>query len=142
MKEPVQSQNTKVDLTMPASFLYGLTSTGKAMVGDKAFEYYNDRNIQDYVQIPWTEVDYITAEVLFKGKKIARFAIFTKDNRHFDFSARDNKAMLRAIRNYVPADRLLRSPGFFETVRDGVKAIGQNRKNKKEQKKSGSKAEE
>jgi hypothetical protein len=134
MREPVQSQNTKVDLTMPTTYLYGLTSTGKAMVGDKAFEYYNDRNVRDFIQIPWTEIDYISAEVLFKGKKISRFAIFTKDKRHFDFSARDNKAMLRAIRKYIPADRLLRSPGFFETVKDGVHVIAENHKKKAEKK--------
>lgn len=128
MREPVQSQNTKVDLTMPTTFMYGNTTTGKAMVGDRAFEYYNDRNIQDYIQIPWTEIDYIAAEVLFKGKTISRYCIFTKDKRRFIFSSRDNKAMLRAIRNYVPADRLLRSQSFFDVVKRGTRKLFSKKK--------------
>ncbi|MGI6511271.1 MAG: DUF956 family protein [Catenisphaera adipataccumulans] len=120
---PVQSQNTKVDLTMPTSSLYGLTSVGKAMVGDKAFEYYNDRNVQDYVQIPWSEVDLIAASVLFGGRKISRFVIMTKENGNYTFSARDNKKMLRAIRNYVPADRMVRSLSFFDVLKRGTKNL-------------------
>lgn len=59
------------------------------MVGDKAFEFYNEKNKEDFIQIPWEEIDYISASVYF-NKKIARFAIFTKNNGHFTFSTRDN----------------------------------------------------
>ena len=58
-----QSQNSTVDLATPATCLMGLTSHGNVMVGNKAFEYYNERNPEDYIQIPWDEVDYIAAEV-------------------------------------------------------------------------------
>ena len=54
-----QSQNSTVDLATPATCLMGLTSHGNVMVGNKAFEYYNERNPEDYIQIPWDEVDYI-----------------------------------------------------------------------------------
>ena len=96
-----QSQNSTVDLATPATCLMGLTSHGNVMVGNKAFEYYNERNPEDYIQIPWDEVDYIAAEVLRGTKKITRFAIFTKDNGHFTFSTRDDKETLRAVRKYV-----------------------------------------
>ena len=105
----VQSQNTKVDYTERASSLSGLTTYGDVMVGDRAFEFYNERNKEDFIQIPWDEVDYVAAEVL-PGKKIARFAIFTKENGHFDFSTRDNKATLRAMREHLPEDLLQRCP--------------------------------
>ena len=49
----VESSNTKVDLTANATWFRALSTYGKVMVGDKAFEFYNDRNISDYVQIPW-----------------------------------------------------------------------------------------
>lgn len=94
----------------PATCLMGLTSHGNVMVGNKAFEYYNERNPEDFIQIPWDEVDYIAAEVLRGTKKITRFAIFTKDNGHFTFSTRDDKETLRAVRKYVDEDKLVRSP--------------------------------
>lgn len=65
-----QSLNSKVDLTVKASCHNGLGSTGHVMVGDQAFEYYNVRNVEDYVQIPWDEVDYISASVLFKSGSV------------------------------------------------------------------------
>ena len=120
-----QSQNTKVDYTDRATNLDGLTSGGNVMLGDVAFEYYNEKNVEDYIQIPWDEVDYVSASVIAK-KTIPRFAIFVKDGRHFTFSTGDNKACLRAIREHVPAERLLRSPSFFQVVGAGAKGLWDN----------------
>ena len=92
------------------------------MVGDRAFEFYNERNKEDFIQIPWDEVDYVAAEVL-PGKKIARFAIFTKENGHFDFSTRDNKATLRAMREHLPEDLLQRSPSLLDVLKAGVRSL-------------------
>ena len=119
----VQSQNTKVDYTERASSLSGLTTYGDVMVGDRAFEFYNERNKEDFIQIPWDEVDYIAAEVLRGTKKITRFAIFTKDNGHFTFSTRDDKETLRAVRKYVDEDKLVRSPDFIDVTAKGAKSI-------------------
>ena len=118
----VQSQNTKVDYTEKASSLSGLTTYGDVMVGDRAFEFYNERNKEDFIQIPWDEVDYVAAEVL-PGKKIARFAIFTKENGHFDFSTRDNKATLRAMRVHLPENLLQRSPSLLDVLKAGVRSL-------------------
>ena len=118
----VQSQNTKVDYTERASSLSGLTTYGDVMVGDRAFEFYNERNKEDFIQIPWDEVDYVAAEVL-PGKKIARFAIFTKENGHFDFSTRDNKETLRAMREHLPEDLLQRSPSLLDVLKAGVRSL-------------------
>lgn len=117
-----QSQNSKVDLTIKATSFQGLGTYGDVMVGNAAFEFYNEKNPEDYIQIPWSEVDYVAAEVL-PGKKISRFAIFTKENGHFAFSTRDNKACLRAMRAYVPEDRLRRSPSFLDVVKAGAKSL-------------------
>lgn len=116
-----QSQNTKVDLTIPASSFSGLSSTGKIMIGDRAFEYYNDRNVEDYIQIPWSEVDHVAASVMFGGRLVPRFAVFTKQNGRYAFSARDNKKTLRAMRSYVGGEKLLRSPNFFDVLRLGAR---------------------
>lgn len=117
-----QSQNTKVDLTTPATSFMGLSKYGTVMVGDKAFEFYNERNPEDFVQIPWDEVDYVAASVLF-GRWIPRFAIFTKENGQYSFSTKGNKRTLRAVRAYVPAERLVKSPTFFGVVKQGVKHL-------------------
>lgn len=116
-----QSQNKTVDFTCKGSFLGGFTTYGDIMIGNKAFEYYNEKNPEDFIQIPWDEIDYVSAEVV--GKKITRFAIFTKRNGHFSFSSRDNKATLRAVREYIPEDRLRRSPSFFKIIGYGLKGI-------------------
>ena len=118
-----QSQNTKVEFTIKATSMHGLTTYGDVMLGDVAFEFYNDKNPEDYIQIPWKEIDHVAAEVL-PGKKISRFAIFTKENGHYTFSTRDNKATLRAVREHVPADRLQKSENFFQVLGHGVCSIG------------------
>lgn len=117
-----QSQNSSVDLALKATSFQGLTTYGDVMVGNAAFEFYNERNPEDYIQIPWDQIDYVAAEVL-PGKKIARFAIFTKENGHFSFSTRDNKATLRAMRAYIPEDRLQRSPSFADVMKAGAKSL-------------------
>ena len=119
----VQSLNTQVDLTIKATSYLGMATYGQVMVGDKAFEFYNERNINDYIQIPWEEVNCVMASVLFKGKWIPRFAVVTKQNGNFTFSTRDNKALLRAANKYIPSENLLRSLSFFQVVSRGIKSL-------------------
>lgn len=119
----VQSRNTKVDLTIKGVSYLGLSTYGKIIVGDRAFEFYNDRNVKDYIQIPWEEVDHVAASVLWKGKKIPRFAIMTKQNGHFSFSSRNNKELLRAIAHYVDGAHMVRSLTFFDVIKRGMKGL-------------------
>ena len=119
----VQSLNTKVDLTIKATSYLGLTNYGKIMVGDNAFEFYNDKNVRDYIQIPWKEVDYVMASVMFKGKWIPRFAVVTKKNGKFIFSSRDNKALLLAVNKYVASENLVRSLSFLDIIKRGIKSL-------------------
>ena len=118
-----QSQNTRVDFTIKATSYHGLTTYGDVMVGDRAFEFYNERNVDDFIQIPWNEVDHVAASVLAKGRTIARFAVFTKGGASFSFSTRDNKRTLRAMREHLGPDQLVRSPSFFEVAGRGLKSL-------------------
>jgi hypothetical protein len=43
---------------------------------------------------------------------------------HFAFSTRDNKATLRAVREYVGEDKLVRSETFFDVLKAGVRGLG------------------
>lgn len=119
-----QSQNTKVEYTDKATSFLGLATYGDALVGDKAFEFYNEKNPEDYIQIPWNEVDHVAASVVGGGKTISRFVIFTKSNGRYSFSTRDNKATLRAMRGHVPDDRLQRSASFFGVIKLGLIRLG------------------
>ena len=130
-----QSINTKVDLVMNGTSYLGLNSYGKIMIGDKGFEFFNERNVDDYIQIPWEEVDYIIASVLFKGKKIPRFAVQTKANGTYTFAAKEPKKMLRAINQYVASDHMVRSLSFFDILKRGLKPQKTKMKNIKNIKK-------
>lgn len=119
----VQSLNTKVDFTIKATSYLGLANYGNIMVGDKALEFYNEKNVEDHIQIPWEEVKCVMASVLFKGKWIPRFAVVTKKNGNFTFSTRDNKALLRAVNKYIASENLVRSLSFFEIIKRGLKSL-------------------
>lgn len=120
-----QSQNSTVDLSMKATSFHGLATYGDILIGNKAFEFYNQKNPEDYIQIPWDQIDYIAASVIGRNKSISRFAIFTKSNGNYSFSTRDNKATLRAIRVYVGEEKLVRSPNFWFVFKHGLMAIPQ-----------------
>ena len=117
----VQSINTKVDLTIDATSYLGVADYGKIMIGDKGFEFFNNRDARKFVQIPWEEVDYVTASVVFKGKWIPRYAIQTKKNGTYSFASKEPKKVLRAIREYVDPDHMVRSLGFFDVIKRGVR---------------------
>ena len=93
-----QSINTRVDVVVEATSYQGLTNYGKIMVGDKGFEFFNTRNVNDYIQIPWEEVDYVIASVMFKGKKIPRYAM-----EHFHLHQKNlRKCCVRSTSIYHP----------------------------------------
>ncbi|MDD6795062.1 MAG: DUF956 family protein [Clostridiaceae bacterium] len=119
----VQSINTKVDLVMDSTAFTGLNDYGKIMIGDKAFEFYNDRDPRKFIQIPWEEVESVIASVMFKGKWIPRYAIKTKKNGTYTFASKDTKHVLRAVRNYVDPANMVRSLSFFQVLKRGIKSI-------------------
>ena len=126
-----QSINTRVDVVVEATSYQGLTNYGKIMVGDKGFEFFNTRNVNDYIQIPWEEVDYVIASVMFKGKNIPRYAIQTKNNGTFSFASKEPKKVLRAINQYIPSERLVRSLSFFDVLKRNFMPSKKNAKIKK-----------
>lgn len=124
----VQSLNTKVDLTIDATSFTGLTDYGKIMVGDNAFEFYNDRDPHKFVQVPWNEVDYVIASVMFKGKWIPRYAIQTKSSGTFTFSSKEPKTVLRAIRQYVEPSRMTQSLSMLDVLKRAFKSLFKKKK--------------
>ncbi|WP_416828890.1 DUF956 family protein [Ectobacillus polymachus] len=119
----VQSINTKVDLVIDATSHSGIADYGKIMIGDKGFEFFNNRDARKFIQIPWEEVDNVIASVMFKGKWIPRYAIQTKRNGNYTFSSKEPKKVLRAIREYVDPNHMVQSLSFFDVVKRGLKGI-------------------
>lgn len=123
----VQSINTKVDLVIMANSYMGLTDYGKIMIGDKGFEFYNERDARKFIQIPWEEIDVVIASIIFNGKWIPRYAIKTKQNGTYTFSSRDAKKVLRTIRKYIAPDKIVKSLSFFQVVKRGLKGLGKRK---------------
>lgn len=123
-----QSLNTKVDLTIKGTSFHGLNEYGNIMVGDKAFEFYNQRDVNKYIQIPWEEVDYVVASVYFKGRYIPRYAIRTKKNGTYTFASKTPKKVLRAMNKYVDSDHMVRSLTFWGVVKRNIKSIFKSKK--------------
>ena len=121
--ERVKSMNTKVDLVIRGTSHVGMNSYGEIMVGDQAFEFYDERNPHNYVQIPWKEVDLVVASIYFKGKWIPRYGFQTKKNGMLNFSSKDPKKVLRAVRVYIEPDHIVRSLTFFQVLKRGLKAM-------------------
>ena len=119
----VQSINTKVDLTINATSYLGIAEYVKIRIGDKGFEFYNERDARKFVQIPWEEVDYVIASVMFKGKWIPRFAIQTKRNGTYSFSSKKPKMVLKAIREYVEPSHMVKSLSLADVIKRGIKGI-------------------
>lgn len=114
MLEPL---NTEIEFQVKGTSHHGLSSYGFIIVGDKGFEFYNERTIADYIQIPWEEVEYIIASIYFGGRYIPRYAFRTKRNGDFSFSSKKPRAVLRACREHIPADRIVRSMTFGQVMK-------------------------
>lgn len=118
----VQSINTRADVVEKATSYLGMGSYGKILIGDKGFEFYDDRDPNNFIQIPWNEVEYVIASVLLRGRWIPRFAIQTKTMGTYSFSSKDPKGTLRSIHQYIDSKHMVRSLGFFDVIKRGVKA--------------------
>lgn len=119
----VQSINSKVDLVIDATSFLGTAEYGKIMVGDKGFEFFNDRNVNKYIQVPWSEVDYVIVSIIFGGRWIPRYAIRTKNNGTYSFASKNPKKVLRAIREYVEPKRIVRSLSMWDVLKNTANRI-------------------
>ena len=110
-----QSLNKVVDLqTTGTSYLSITGKVGKCLVGDHALEFYSDRNVEDYIQIPWSSVNQMGANV--SGRKVSRhFEVFT-DQGKFLFASKDSGKILKIAREYVGDDKVVRLPTLIQTI--------------------------
>ena len=95
-----------MDMTSKGTWFREGPIYGNIMVGDKAFEFYNDTKLQDYIQIPWTEINYVIVDIYFGGRYIPRFEIRTKHNGNLRFSSRKSRETIKAIQKRIPRESL------------------------------------
>ncbi len=125
----VQSLNIKAQLaTKGISYLGIGAQYGKFLVGDRAFEFFNDNNVSDYIQIPWENVTYVYASVS-RNKISRRFRIET-DKANFNFSSPESGKILKLIREHIGNDKVLKNP----TLVSRIKALFKKKQIKKDTK--------
>ena len=110
-----QSLNKVIDLqTTGTSYLSISGKVGKFLVGDQALEFYPDVNVEQYIQIPWSSIQQIGANV--SGRKISRhFEVFT-DQGKFLFASKDSGAILKIAREKIGNDKVVKLPTLLQTI--------------------------
>lgn len=117
----VESLNSKVELVTKATSYFRMAEYGKIMLGDKGFEFYNEKDVKKFIQIPWEEIDVVIASVMFGGKWIPRFAVRTKTSGTYTFSSQNTKKTLRIIRDHLSNEQVVRSLSFSQVLTRNIK---------------------
>ena len=109
------SMNSKVIFSTKANSLSGIfgNKNGNILIGNKAFEFYNARNPEDYIQIPWEEIEKVRAQLFFKDKYIRGFFIDTKNSGSFNFIVKNAGKCLKEMRTFVGNDNIVRNKPLF-----------------------------
>ncbi len=110
-----QSLNQVIELqTTGTSYLSISGKVGKFLVGDQALEFYPDVNVEQYIQIPWSSIQQIGANV--SGRKISRhFEVFT-DQGKFLFASKDSGAILKIAREKLGNEKVVKLPTLLQTI--------------------------
>ena len=117
-----QSLNQVIDLqTTGTSYLSISGKVGKFLVGDQALEFYPDVNVEQYIQIPWSSIQQIGANV--SGRKISRhFEVFT-DQGKFLFASKDSGTILKIAREKLGNDKVVKLPTLLQTIGKKLKNL-------------------
>ena len=117
-----QSLNKVIDLqTTGTSYLSISGKVGKFLVGDQALEFYPDVNVEQYIQIPWSSIQQIGANV--SGRKISRhFEVFT-DQGKFLFASKESGAILKIAREKLGNDKVVKLPTLLQTIGQKFKKL-------------------
>ena len=117
-----QSLNQVIDLqTTGTSYISISGKVGKFLVGDQALEFYPDVNVEQYIQIPWSSIQQIGANVT--GRKISRhFEVFT-DQGKFLFASKDSGTILKIAREKLGNEKVVKLPTLVQTIGQKLKNL-------------------
>ncbi|GHU36149.1 hypothetical protein FACS1894192_02150 [Bacilli bacterium] len=120
----VKSLNTQVILTTQAiSYLTIGANYGKLLIGDKAFEFFNDVNVADFIQIPWESIHHVEGVVTRQNKISRQFIIVlnrqgnSKRQNHLRFSSKDAGKVLKLVREHIGNDKVVKAPTLVSKVK-------------------------
>ena len=100
-----QSLNKTVELhTTGVSYMAIGGKVGKFLIGDVALEFYPDVNVEQYIQIPWTSITQIGANV--SGKRISRHFEVLTDKSKFLFASKDSGKILKIAREHLGNEKV------------------------------------
>ncbi|WP_338084816.1 DUF956 family protein [Lactococcus carnosus] len=122
-KVMVQSLNTKTSTPFTAIAYVGLGSVyGKLLIGDKAFEFFNDANVEDAIQIPWDTIYHVEG-VVSRSNKIGRQIVVvlnrqgnSKRQNHLRFSSKESGKILKLVREQLGNDKVVKAPTIIRTI--------------------------
>ena len=117
-----QSLNKVIELqTTGTSYLTFSGKVGKFLVGDKALEFYPDVNVEQFIQIPWSSVNQIGANV--SGRKVSRhFEVFT-DQGKFLFASKDSGKILKIAREKIGNEKVVKLPTLLQIIGRKIKNL-------------------
>lgn len=117
-----QSLNTTVILhTTGMSYLDIGGKVGKFLIGDVAIEFYPDVNVERYIQIPWTTIQQIGANV--HGRTISRhFEIQTSQGKLL-FASKDSGKILKIAREKLGDDKVVKLPTLLQKLGQKINAL-------------------
>lgn len=110
-----QSLNKAVDFqTTGVSYMGIGGKVGKFLVGDAAIEFYPDVNVDLFIQIPWTSIQHIGANVS-RNKVSRHFEVFTEQGK-FLFASKDTGKILKVARTYLGNEKIIKLPTLVQTI--------------------------
>ena len=94
---------------------------GKFLIGDMALEFYPDVNVEQYIQIPWTSITQIGANV--SGKRISsHFEVLTEKSK-FLFASKDSGKILKIAREHLGNEKVVKLPTLIQTIGARLKGL-------------------
>lgn len=113
----VQSINDQIDLTTKAALYLGTMQYGHIQIGEHGFEFFNQQRHRNFIQLPWADIEQVIVEVSLIGKRVSRFTVIERSHMQYVFVTKDAKKVLRGMRPYIGAERLLHAPSLLHTLK-------------------------
>lgn len=110
-----QSLNKEVTFQTTGTFSTGFGSkVGKFLLGDKALEFYPDVNVGQFIQIPWSEIETMGANV--SGQSVSRHFQVQTQQGNFLFASKDSGKILKISREKIGNDKVVKLPTLMQKL--------------------------